>query len=164
MTRRDVHDLVIFARGCLYGMGGSLPSALLLVCVWIFAGYTLVGALRSTGDDGIGPCVISVAALVTATSGCVGLCRALVPPWRSTRRGIVKTLFCLIGGLFAISPLSYAEISDIVRRHGGHEFSPLDLIVFVFGGLALLYFVEAGMTFAWRLSRRMGNANARVRG
>ncbi|MBN3724603.1 hypothetical protein [Burkholderia sp. Ac-20379] len=154
MTRQDVQEMLIFGRSCLYGMAGSLPSALLLIPVWIFAGYGLVEGLRS-GDDGVGECMLAVVAIVTATSGCVGLCRALIPPWTTTRRSIVKTLFCLIGGLITISPYVLVAIRDIAQHRDAHTFNPLDLIAVAFGGLALLYFVEAGVTLAWRWRRRM---------
>lgn len=146
--------MLIFCRSCLYGMAGSFPSAILLIGVWIFAGYALVDGLHGTDDDRVGKCVVSLVALLTATSGCVGLCRALIPPWTTTRRSVVRTLYCLIGGLLAIAPLASVEVNDIVQRRDGHAFNPLDLIVLAFGGLALLYFVEAGATLAWRLRAR----------
>ncbi|MEK6346921.1 MAG: hypothetical protein V4764_05550 [Burkholderia sp.] len=155
MTRQNVCEMLIFGRSCLYGMAGSLPSALLLIGVWLAAGVALWDGVRSGGDDAVGQCVLAVVALATATSGCVGLCRTLIPPWTTTRRSIVKTLWCLIGGLITISPYIYIVIDEFVNHPGVHTFNPLDMIAIVFGGLALLYFIEAGMTLALRLRRRL---------
>lgn len=158
MTRRNVREMLIFGRSCLYGMAGSLPSALLLVLVWIFAGCALVDAFSASGSDRVGTCVASAISLAATTSGCVGLCRALIPPWTTTRRSVVTTLVCLSGGLLAVSPFACVEIGDILQRREAHTVNGLDVIVLVFGGLALLYFVEACAT--WVRRRRLRRATA----